>query len=58
MESRRSKSNPVFTEVVDARSTVAPSTMAPSSYDEVVSYEPISKEEYEAHKEDPNYMVL
>lgn len=58
LESRRSKSNPVFTEVVDARSTVAPSTMAPSSYDEVVSYEPISKEEYEAHKEDPNYMVL
>lgn len=57
LESHRSKKDPVFTEFVDARSTVAPSTKAPSSYDEVVSYKTISKDEYEAHKEDPNYMV-
>ncbi|QPG74522.1 hypothetical protein FOA43_001852 [Brettanomyces nanus] len=45
---------PVFTEVVDGPNA----QKAESSYDDTVSYETVTKEEYEANKNDPNYMIV
>lgn len=60
---REGTSKPVFTEVVDTQTVqttggAASTRTAPSEYDEVISYVPVSQDEYETHKNDPDYFVV